>query len=94
VFLEDKRHSTPLELLVHHCDHQFLSNSMTGPRIRLTRAELYEKVWKASLRAVAQEFALSASALANICRKHNIPVPPAGHWTKMEVGHKITPPPL
>ena len=49
---------------------------MTGTQIRLTRAELYEKVWKAPLRAVAQELGLSASALANISRKHNIPVLP------------------
>ena len=46
------------------------------------------------MRAVGEEFGLSASALANVCRKHNIPVPPVGHWTKIEVGHKITPPAL
>ena len=46
------------------------------------------------MRAVGEEFGLSASALANVCRKHNIPVPPVGHWTKIEVGQKITPPAL
>jgi len=67
---------------------------MTGTRIRLTRAELYEKVWAAPMRTVAQELGLSAVGLANVCRKHKIPVPPAGHRTKIEVGHKIAPPPL
>jgi hypothetical protein len=67
---------------------------MTGTRIYLTRAELYAKVWAAPMRAVGQEFGLSASALANVCRKHNVPVPPVGHWTRIEVGHKIAPPPL
>lgn len=67
---------------------------MTGTRIRLTREELYKKIWAAPLRAVGQEFGLSASALANVCRKHNIPVPSVGHWTKIEVGHKIALPPL
>jgi hypothetical protein len=46
------------------------------------------------MRAVGQEFGLSASAMANVCRKHDIPVPSVGHWTKIEVGHKITPPAL
>ena len=67
---------------------------MTGTRIRLTREELYKKVWAAPMRAVGQEFGLSASALANVCRKHNIPVPAVGHWTKIELGHKITLPAL
>ncbi|MFY9910225.1 MAG: hypothetical protein WAK56_10300 [Candidatus Sulfotelmatobacter sp.] len=67
---------------------------MSGTRIRLTRAELYEKVWAAPMATVAREFGLSASALKSACRKHNIPVPSVGHWTKIEVGHKITAPPL
>lgn len=67
---------------------------MTGTRIHLTREELYKKVWAAPLRAVGQELGLSASAVATVCRKHNVPVPSVGHWTKIEVGHKITPPPL
>jgi hypothetical protein len=46
------------------------------------------------MRAVGHEFGLSASVLANVCRKYNIPVPAVGHWTKIEVGHKITAPPL
>lgn len=64
---------------------------MTGTRIRLTREELYKKVWAAPMRAVGQEIGLSASGLANVCRKHNIPVPAVGHWTRIEVGHKVTP---
>lgn len=67
---------------------------MHGNWIRLTREELYKKVWAAPMKAVAQEFGVSASGLANVCRKHNIPVPAVGHWTKIEVGKKITPPPL
>ena len=42
-------------------------------------------------KTVAQELGISASSLANACRKYNIPLPSAGHWTKVEVGHKITP---
>jgi hypothetical protein len=67
---------------------------MSGTRIRLARAELYQKVWAAPMTTVAKEFGLSASGLANACRRHNIPVPPVGHWTRIDAGHKVTPPPL
>jgi hypothetical protein len=67
---------------------------MNGTRIHLTREELYKKVWAAPMKTTAQEFKLSTSSLANVCRKHNIPLPPVGHWTKVELGHKITPPAL
>lgn len=67
---------------------------MSGTRIRLTRTELYQKVWVAPMTSVAKEFGLSAAGLTNACRRHNIPVPAVGHWTRIEVGHKITPPPL
>jgi len=67
---------------------------MSGTRIRLTRAELYQKVWAAPMTTVAKEFGLSSSGLANACLRHNIPVPPVGHWTRIDVGHKIAPPPL
>jgi hypothetical protein len=67
---------------------------MNGKWIRLTRSEMHQKVWAAPIKTVAQELGVSASSLANACRKHNIPLPSAGHWTKIEVGHKITPTPL
>jgi hypothetical protein len=46
------------------------------------------------MKTVAKEFGVSAPSLANACRRHNIPVPAVGHWTKIEVGKTITPPPL
>jgi hypothetical protein len=67
---------------------------MRGQHTRLTREELYKRVWAAPLKTVSQELGISAYSLANVCRKHNIPVPSSGHWTRIEVGHKITPPPL
>lgn len=67
---------------------------MHGTHIRLTREDLYQKVWAVPLKTAAQEISISAWSLANACRKHNIPVPSAGHWTKVELGQEITPPPL
>jgi hypothetical protein len=60
---------------------------MSQTRIRLTRAELYEKVWATPMRMLAKEFGLSDVGLAKICRKHNIPVPPVGFWRRKD-GHE------
>jgi transglutaminase-like putative cysteine protease len=67
---------------------------MSQTRIRLTRAELYEKVWATPMRTLAQEFAMSDVGLAKICRKHNIPVPPVGYWRRKETGYKVPRPQL
>jgi hypothetical protein len=67
---------------------------MTQTRIRLTRAELYEKVWTTPVRTIAKEFGMSDVGLAKICRKHGIPIPPLGYWRKTETGHKVVHPPL
>ena|SRR5271165_1085235 len=67
---------------------------MNGTWIRFTRSELHQKVWAAPIKTVAHELGVSASSLANACRKHTIPLPSSGHWTKVELGHKISPIPL
>jgi hypothetical protein len=67
---------------------------MTQTRIRLTRAELYEKAWATPVRTLAKGFGMSDVGLAKICRKHDIPVPPLGYWRKTETGHEAVPPPL
>ncbi len=67
---------------------------MTQTRIRLTRAELYEKVWATPMRTLAKEFGLSDVGLAKVCRKHNTPVPPVGYWRRKETGHKVSRPSL
>jgi hypothetical protein len=67
---------------------------MHGTRIRLIRAELYEKVWTTPMRTLAEEFNLSDVGLAKICRKHDIPLPPVGYWRQKETGHELPRPPL
>jgi len=37
---------------------------------------------------------MSDVALAKVCRKHNIPVPPVGYWRRKETGHKVKLPAL
>ncbi|MBY3068282.1 hypothetical protein HFO74_33575 [Rhizobium laguerreae] len=54
--------------------------------MRLTRLELYERVCGAPLSKLAPEFGLSGTALAAICRQHQIPYPGSGYWTRKSLG--------
>jgi hypothetical protein len=58
------------------------------------RQELYEKVWQFPLRILAAEYGISDVGLAKVCRKLEIPLPGAGHWTKIACGHNIARPSL
>jgi hypothetical protein len=50
--------------------------------MKLTRDELYERVWQKPIREVAAELGISDVGLAKACRKSNIPLPHQGHWLK------------
>lgn len=43
---------------------------------------------------LAKEFGLSDVALHKICRKHDVPTPPAGYWAKRAHGKPVTTTPL
>src|SRR5580704_11336963 len=66
-------------------------NEMSG---KWDREELYEKVWQHPLRKLAAEYGISDVALANVCRKLQIPLPSLGHWTKIQCGQAIPRPAL
>jgi len=59
-----------------------------------TREEFYEMVWSKPLTHLAKELAISDVALHKICKKHNIPNPPAGWWAKKAAGKKVVQTPL
>lgn len=46
--------------------------------IKITREELYEKVWNTPMQKLAMEFGLSDVGLAKLCKRHQIPVPGRG----------------
>lgn len=50
--------------------------------IRISREELFEKVWAQPTTKLAQEFGISDVALGKICKKLNIPRPPQGYWLR------------
>ncbi|HEY1686232.1 MAG TPA: hypothetical protein VGG19_15810 [Tepidisphaeraceae bacterium] len=63
-------------------------------RIRLTRQELYEKVWSTPCIKLAAEFRISDVLIGKICAKHQIPKPPPGYWAKLAHGAAMIRPPL
>ena len=65
---------------------------MIDEPLKLTRLELYEKIWKEPVYRVAIKFGLSDVGLAKICKRNNIPKPPLGYWTKLAHGKKVNQP--
>lgn len=55
----------------------------------VTRAELYEQVWAKPMLKLATEYRITATGLAKVCRKANIPVPPRGYWNKLKAGKPV-----
>lgn len=56
----------------------------------ITRDELYWMVWETPMIRLAAEFGLSDNGLRKICRKLDIPCPPAGWWAKRAAGHRVS----
>ena len=61
----------------------------------ITREGLYEQVWATPMTTLARGYGVSDVALAKTCRKLGVPLPPRGHWAKLQHGKKVPPqPPL
>ncbi|WP_157685261.1 hypothetical protein [Robbsia andropogonis] len=58
------------------------------------RDELYEQVWSRPLTKVAKDYDISDVGLRKICVKLDVPLPAAGHWTKVAAGYAIKRPAL
>lgn len=54
--------------------------------MQLKRSELYSRVCNAPLSKLAPEFGLTGTALAAVCRQHQIPYPGSGYWTRKSLG--------
>jgi hypothetical protein len=63
-------------------------------QIRISREDLYEKVWTSPLRKLAPQFGLSDVGLAKICKRHSIPLPGLGYWTRVQFGKHVKREPL
>jgi hypothetical protein len=67
---------------------------MAGNSIKLTRAELYRRIWETPTTKLAKEFGISDVAVGKICKKLDTPKPPPGYWQRLEFGHKVERTPL
>jgi hypothetical protein len=52
----------------------------------MKRTELYRLVWSKPMTKLGAELGISDVGLAKACRRHAIPVPPRGHWAKLQAG--------
>lgn len=62
--------------------------------MKISREELYRRVWEKPVRTLAKEFDISDVWLAKVCRKLQIPLPPVGHWMKVQHGKVVKQPAL
>ncbi|HEV2485596.1 MAG TPA: hypothetical protein VGT08_08690 [Terracidiphilus sp.] len=60
----------------------------------LTREELYNLVWAKPMTEVGKDFQISDRAMAKLCARRQVPVPPRGYWAKKSVGKASPRPPL
>src|SRR5437870_9424852 len=71
-----------------------MTNHGDGRRHEVHREELYAQVWSEPMVRLAKRYGVSDVALAKVCRKLDIPVPPRGYWRRLETGWRPMPPPL
>lgn len=64
------------------------------PPITVERATLYEETLAEPMSSSAKRYNISDVALAKVCRKPGVPVPPRGYWARIRNGYKVTEPPL
>lgn len=62
--------------------------------MKISRDELYRRVWETPMTKLAKEFDISDVGLSKACRKSGIPTPPAGYWAKVRHGKGGAKPPL
>ena len=62
--------------------------------MKISREDLYRRVWETPLTKLAKEFDISDVGLAKACRKHDIPTPPVGYWAKAAHGKPVMKPAL
>jgi hypothetical protein len=61
---------------------------------RLTRQEIFDRVWTTPIVQLAPEWGLSDQGLHKACRRLQIPRPPRGWWAKAQAGRRVRRPKL
>lgn len=63
-------------------DEKVKSHTVT----KLTRKQIYDEVWSISISGMVKKYDIAYSLLWKQVKDANIPIPPAGYWTKKEYG--------
>ena len=78
------------------CNSTYTPSWTKGGRIlteeqvfKMTRAQLYNEIWKLSVAGVAKKYNADYNALLKLCKEANIPIPPSGYWTKLQYGKPV-----
>lgn len=74
--------------------HHLMATTPSAAVRTFAREEFYTLVWTRPMTSLAAEFGISDVALHKTCRKHGIPKPPQGWWSKVGHGKVTSPPPL
>ncbi|TBY46645.1 hypothetical protein E0H54_16190 [Rhizobium leguminosarum bv. viciae] len=62
--------------------------------MQLSRLELYKRVSGQPLSKLAAEWGTTGTALAAVCKKHHVPYPGSGYWTRKSLGLPVELPAL
>src|SRR5688500_13840779 len=62
--------------------------------VSMSRDDLYEHVWSKAASRLANDWGISDVAIAKLCKKHGVPKPPLGYWSRIKHGQKIRRPRL
>ena len=62
--------------------------------VKLSRQELYDKIWEISVAGVSKEYGIPYSQLLKQVKAADIPVPPSGYWTKLSFDKPVEKIPL
>lgn len=57
--------------------------------IELTREQLYEIVWTTPVSKLVEKYALSRDGIKALCKKHEIPIPINGYWSKLKFNKPV-----
>lgn len=62
--------------------------------VKLTREQLYERVWAEPMQKLAPHYGISDVGLAKACKRLRVPVPGRGYWAKKAAGQTVRRTPL
>ena len=65
-----------------------------GQSEKYDRDTLYQEVWAEPMTVVSKRYGMSDNGLRKICRKLEVPFPPAGYWAKVRAGQSVPKPDL